>query len=584
MSNSERWDHSGYDNMLKDDKNSGNRPKQKPISNKYKDNNQYPEKIATPDYIDGNRKNKPKYYNKTINDSEIKDDKFKKPNTNKKNKRHNDSHYDETDKQNFLKSNSLNFDEEMNYRKANNYLTMPSNFYNKPINNYQTFMNPPNYTITVTEADPNENIINGEDENMIMQQNIILTNENQKNKKNFKNVLDTLKAVKKSKKDGRSSDNTLSMSDEGSNKTNTPHRRLSGSAKSGNSNFAIPMMAGNIVQNMYGSPINQEYCVPIPNLNNPIRMPAGFVTNSPLRQNEQYIYPNSYNRNVNPQMMIRNMGMSPIDPNFNHYNYNMIGMNQGKNQQMSKNFRPDDNQNFNRNKMYMQNQPQFGNKFYPKNIMNQPINNQNFNFKPQYNNVVMQNRNPQMNIMYRMKPVNSDKNIVGSLQRNSIETHLYENVRLPNKTWRNHNNIQDNFVKKEILDTPSPIAKDASYENEDKAVLQIIIKLIDKEEIISLTKSEDPLKVSKEFCLKNQLNDDLIKPIQHKIKQALKSIDLILDHNISTAEEQSLIEVQNIYNQIPSNDSFLNLSCMTDIGDTCLHLDIDENIQLNMSR
>ena len=138
--------------------------------------------------------------------------------------------------------------------------------------------------------------------------------------------------------------------------------------------------------------------------------------------------------------------------------------------------------------------------------------------------------------------------------------------------------------KEEIVDTPSPIEKDISFENDDKAVLQIVIKLMDKEEIINLNRNEDTLKVSKEFCAKNQLNDELAKPIQQKIKQALKSIDLILDHNISTAEEQSLIEIQNIYNQIQTNDSFVNLSCMTDLGETELHLDIDDNIQLNMSK
>jgi hypothetical protein len=155
--------------------------------------------------------------------------------------------------------------------------------------------------------------------------------------------------------------------------------------------------------------------------------------------------------------------------------------------------------------------------------------------------------------------------------------------------WRNHFNIHDNILRKsekkeEVLDTPSPIEKDISFENDDKTVLQIVIKLIDKEEIINIARNEDTLKISKEFCIKNQLNDELAKPIQQKIKQALKSIDLILDHNISTAEEQSLVEIQNIYNQIQSNDSFVNLSCMTDLGETELHLDISDNIQLNMSK
>lgn len=649
MSNSERWDHSGYDGMIKDEKNSGKRNmKQKGFYNKYKDNNQFTDKSGMPEYFDNqsSRKNKPqKYFNKTINDQEIKDDKFKKPNNNmKKRKKDNESYnYDETEKHSFHKSNSLNFDDEMNsqYRKANsnNFLNVPSNFYNKhQPNNFQNFMSmpqsTPNYTITVTEAEPNDELMNGENENMILQQNIILSNENQKNKKNFKNMLDTLKANKVSKKKGdsrRNSDshNTLSISDDGSNKSNTPHRRLSGSAKSGSNtinsgnmtastiNSGLNVMPGVPNIGFNGSPINKDFYVPIPNLNNQnmnIRMP-GFVTNSPMRMNEQYMYPNNFNnnRNVNPQMMgMMGMGMSPMDPNtFNpHYTYNMMAMNQVKNQPINKNFHPEgDNQNFDRRKKMMSNTPQqqqhqqqqqFGNnKYFQKNMMNQPqMNNtphnfnMNNNFKQINNNfnnkkIMMPNMNPQMNMMYRMKPVKSDKNVTSSLQRTNIETQiLNDNVRLPNKMWRNHYNVQDNIIRKEKakeeVDVISPEEKEASFD--DKAVLQIVIKLIDKEEVINLTRSEDTLKVSKEFCIKNQLNDELAKPIQQKIKQALKSIDLILDHNISTAEEQSLTEIQNIYNQIQSNDSFLNLSCITDLGESELRLDIDENIQLNMSK
>jgi hypothetical protein len=656
MSNSERWDHSGYDGMIKDDKNSGKRNmKQKGFYNKYKDNNQFSEKVGMPEYFDGSqssRKNKPqKYFNKTINDQEMKDDKFKKPNNNnKKRKKDNDSYnYEETEKHSFHKSNSLNFDDEINaqYRKSNsnNYMNVPSNFYNKPQpNNFQNFMSMPqsvpNYTITVTEAEPNEDLMNGENENMIMEQNKILSNENLKDKKNFKNMLDTLKANKVNKKriDGRrnsDSHNTLSVSDDGSNNSNTPHRRLSGSAKSGSNtinsnnmtsnpiNSTLNVMPGGIPNYGFnGSPLNKDFYVPNPNLNNPnmnIRMP-GFVTNSPMRMNDQYMYPNpnnfNNNRNVNPQMMgMMGMGMSPIDPNtFNpHYTYNMMAMNQVKNQQqqepMNKNFHPEgDNQNFDRRKKMMNNnqqqQQQFvNNKYFQKNMINQQMNNTPHNFNMNNNNfkqinnnnnnfnnkkIMMPNMNPQMGMMYR-KPVKSEKNISANLQRTNIETQiLNENVRLPNKMWRNHYNVQDNVIRKEKtkeeIDPPSPLEKDASFENDDRAVLQIVIKLIDKEEVINLTRSEDTLKVSKEFCAKNQLNDDLAKPIQQKIKQALKSIDLILDHNISTTEEQSLTEIQNIYNQMQSNDSFLNLSCITDIGESELRLDIDENIQLNMSK
>ena len=58
MSNSERWDHSGYDGMIKDDKNNGKRNLNKKGFYKYKDNNQFQEKAGIPDYFEQNQSNR----------------------------------------------------------------------------------------------------------------------------------------------------------------------------------------------------------------------------------------------------------------------------------------------------------------------------------------------------------------------------------------------------------------------------------------------------------------------------------------------------------------------------------------------
>jgi hypothetical protein len=123
-------------------------------------------------------------------------------------------------------------------------------------------------------------------------------------------------------------------------------------------------------------------------------------------------------------------------------------------------------------------------------------------------------------------------------------------------------------------------------------MLHVVIKLKDREEVITVGKNIDPLKITRDFCLKHQLNDYLVKPFYGRINQAMKSLDQILEHNIDTNEERSLKEIQDYYSQLNNStceeDEMLNLSCITDMGNDCLkqkyHFLEDERILLNQSR
>jgi hypothetical protein len=84
-------------------------------------------------------------------------------------------------------------------------------------------------------------------------------------------------------------------------------------------------------------------------------------------------------------------------------------------------------------------------------------------------------------------------------------------------------------------------SNEASFEGNpnEPTMLQVVIRLVDRDEVINVCKGEDTLRLSKEFCKKNNLAGYLIKRINAKIKQAIKSLDLILEHPDDTKEENS---------------------------------------------
>jgi hypothetical protein len=203
-----------------------------------------------------------------------------------------------------------------------------------------------------------------------------------------------------------------------------------------------------------------------------------------------------------------------------------------------------------------------------------------------------------MNNQFRPRNVKSDKNLITVPVKTNFESNvLNDNVKLPDNKWRNnkYSELQNNLLQINQPDmmnsesTHCDVGSNEDYNSlhseDDRNVLQVVIKLLDREDVIRINKNEDTLKVTRDFCQKNKLNERLIKPIHDKIKQALKSLDLLLDHTMSTEEELSLTEVKNYYKEIEDEqDTFQDMSCFTDLGRDDSHLTTDENIQLNISK
>jgi hypothetical protein len=771
MSNAERWDHSGFDGMMKDEKNMKQRggvgQKKVFYGGKYKEGGSFNDKTMFSDYIDHNQNNR-KPQNKKypyggkegdtmggekqrpqVGVGSSQDMSFRRGGAGKKKKNEKGENYtfeegtsgvqdtgktfykgygEEQPQEGFVEKSgvnpgagsmgnfprggggSKNFGPNFyankgysNYHGNNSYGNtsgmgnigggMPGNIGNMggmPGNNvlggsgnnmggmyHQQSSNEGNNVIIDSGVHhPGD----GENEMIIMQQNNILSNENNKNKKNFKYMLDTLKANKKNHFNKRDDEKDGNITEENQSASNTPRGTPGGQMKTptGGQNM------GN-----FNSPKN-DFFIPMPNLNQMMKMQNNFNFNSPMRQmNEQFMFPQGFqgNRNLNPQMMnmmglslggvpmnaMGNPMMNPLENLQNMYspfNYgmNMINpntMNKGKNFESGfykqnsgedlspKNFTGEKRGSFkkfsNSNLNYVgggntpggshghnnysnhpgnntsqtghqshQNHPNQQQYFTMKQQQGKPMNNgamgnhgmnmgsmNNQGFKTtmqqQGNNygkkMMMPGQNHPMGQLYKMKSVKSEKNIVGSFPGN------FDNLR-NGQRWRgnqgssnkllnngnNHQNMQrrnndyrplqnDSETNLPRVDVHDPYFNESnssvndSLDADETSMLHVVIKLNDRDEILTVGKHMDPLKLTREFCMKNQLSEYLIKPIYVKIKQAIKSLDQILEHSVGTNEERSLKEIQDYYsllnNSTCEDDEMFNLSCITEIGDSC---------------
>jgi hypothetical protein len=123
--------------------------------------------------------------------------------------------------------------------------------------------------------------------------------------------------------------------------------------------------------------------------------------------------------------------------------------------------------------------------------------------------------------------------------------------------------------------------------------LFVSVKLNGRDETITVIKGEDVYQIAKAFVFKHQLNQNLVKPIGDRIRQALSSIDQVLYSILNEEEHQSLSAIQTYYaeSKFEEDSDFVNmldLSCMTDIGSPGTFLSDTEDFKkperLNISR
>jgi hypothetical protein len=178
---------------------------------------------------------------------------------------------------------------------------------------------------------------------------------------------------------------------------------------------------------------------------------------------------------------------------------------------------------------------------------------QNKNF---YNN---DNNNTNTNIN---SPNSNNVHKYGGLQQNIMK----QNISVPNfyynpqQTQNMYNNIQFPHFQNNNTNNPPP----------QKSFLVVSIKLANEEKVIHLNKNDDLYKKAAEFCIRNNLNDSLIKPIYDRIIKAWESIEQVLSHDINTQELKHLDSIKEKYEDYVNNQDILeyqqNLSCITVFG------------------
>ena len=305
----------------------------------------------------------------------------------------------------------------------------------------------------------------------------------------------------------------------------------------------------------------------------------------------------------------------PIDDIRNHQN-NLNQLNKGNNNpQMNYNTQkipktnnynlqnPKINYNNNTNIIYGNSLNKPGN-LNKRNINNNQNNNIYNNSNPNPNNTINPNiNNSQGQIQGKMKYVKSDKNLFSNFDQTELNSNQdLKSSNNPNKNWKGYNNNpshfnanysnssrynnlnnnsiskindgedstyndekyfgNDDYSQKEPGSTFSSVDNIESnlYQNQFKSqpnnsYIKIIIKLKDKFETIELQKEDDILLQAKEFCSKNNMSPDLIKPIYNYINQSLNSLKVILEKKVDEKLMENLNTAKLKYDEVKCSEN-----------------------------
>jgi hypothetical protein len=547
MSNADKWDHSGFESVNKNDQSEnytrGNGPKKHHYS-KYKDQNAFCNKNTFSNYTDNNqRKNQNSKYphdngtekgapvgsefdndmrNKidanTSQDSSVYQQHGKK----KKYDQKENLNYFEPDEQSFggtynqkgyynspKKFVNENSWDKNNVKRRDSSSNIYSNKYDKVGSNQNH-----NYQQNTHHSTINNTKVNGNDIS-IQQDNLANTNENIKNKKNFKNMLETLKASKSqfSKKEEPTGQDSKKPVNE---TNNTPQK--------------VPFNQGNTPTqglNMasFNSPMRGYYS-PMPGYNNVMNM-VNFPNYNLMNEQGKFNqgFQNNVNKNFNPQMLnlmgyhLNNAagGLASQSPSGSFNPYNAMNMNQNKNYIIKQCTPEDFNKissptptesyvqnnnfnnynfkegninninclnNFNNTLMYNQQAGHFNPNFMMNNLNNQQ---QGFTKNPQYNKNYNRkyNRSGFNNQGYRKRPFYSEKNL--SEQNPFNENARYTNANNQNHWKNNQNTFHNNWAQNSHTNEPdnkfSPSTHTASTTN--------VQTIIQDEEFEKITSSNE---------------------------------------------------------------------------------------------
>jgi len=148
-----------------------------------------------------------------------------------------------------------------------------------------------------------------------------------------------------------------------------------------------------------------------------------------------------------------------------------------------------------------------------------------------------------------LKNMNNSRNNYSSMNNSILQENEEFNINYTeaneeaSANYHNSNTISsasdNNSLNNQIKTTPNK-----------NCFIKIVVKLDeDRYDVIEIQKEDDILAQTKEFCTKNNLNAELIKPIYNYIQQSLNTLGVVLEKKVDSNTIESLKFAKNQYEE-----------------------------------
>lgn len=292
------------------------------------------------------------------------------------------------------------------------------------------------------------------------------------------------------------------------------------------------------------------------NINNNIIFPQDQKFNQNMMQNkapftQQKYFNNNHHQNVFPQQNLISF-IPPVNPNFPHGNHFIPNNNHHGNTMFYK------NKSSNNSNNYQMIRPKVvgSDKNFPNNYFRNPIEVQRNNTKstvPPTLSSAMETNIDEQTIHHTKSNINLAK----------YREKILEEI-------NSKDNLDSSLSSEEINDEEeiSTEQEKPAFDEDNLQVINLSIKIKeDNTQILKFTRNDDIQQRVKEFCMKNNVKNQLIKPIYEKVTQAIKALDSLLYSKLENNKMfQEAIEYlttkekwKSILNSIDNDE--LNTSC-----------------------
>ena len=158
-----------------------------------------------------------------------------------------------------------------------------------------------------------------------------------------------------------------------------------------------------------------------------------------------------------------------------------------------------------------------------------------------------------------------NKNISNQSEKPKDSTKTFESVREENDS--NRRIVEENGDSSHNQSDYEVTEEEAKLGQCNENILFVTVKLKDGEETVTIIKGADIYQTAQIFVVRHQLSLSLIRPICESIKQALNSLDIIMDLPLTDRDHKSLTTIENFYQEQKEEELIdFDLSCITDFG------------------